>query len=756
MAEYTLRIIQQNGTGHISINGVASSSGGDPIIALFESGTAMTVTVVEDGGFTGFTISTKGIPSFIFGDPDSTFTMPESDAILIVNFAGVYEPPAPTGDRVKYVFDRTNIKNLRGDIDTEFELVIEEEGYTGLPITNRKLAGITLTWGKRNSDVIKDWLVPFQMEIGLVANRENWRYEEFLSGDNRKHRALLKIKGSNDVFFEGYISPDVLSAPLQEGDYELQILAVEGFSAMQGTRAIPDRWKGGSQRIGYQVLGGSLNQTYGSFLRPFNISCDLHETRMDDTEDCFAQFVVPDAVLYEDEQDAVFTDGVRIENERLKLVEGLERLVQPFIGRVFLWNNEFWFHRLADLEKSTIKYFHYDPESDYYEDGSVTLDNDYAIDCFDNLRASEDLIRAYTEVTVALQLGKLTAAARGSQYKCDFSIEHWKQGNYTSPFLPTDNLWRLKRWRYERATAFDPSNPVLTGDIARIYFLGEGDGLCRIYTTTTIAGTSDPNISYIELMGTEYGDTVAIVDENANTISFKVKFKITKVQTAAPSNIQFCYFGMMIRVGTSNWLKKNPDNSFEWANTETYILFELGGSVGLDNSIDIQKIPVPATGEVTIRIYQLIITGGTKDRYRLDIDEFQFDVEENSALIEKEIAVKAVTDENYSHVYDKIELKMADVPTALSTSAIRLNDPANGDPYTEKWSRDGVEELELIQISVEEVMNRIGKRVRKISGYTTHVPDPRRAQIYDGVKWMVTWFQYDVYEDAWQIEIHEL
>jgi hypothetical protein len=747
MAEYTLRIVQQNGTGQISINGVPSSTGGEPIIGIFESGTAMTISVVGDSGFSSFTISTKGISDFVYGDPDSTFTMGVSDAILIINFAGTYVPPSPTGDRVKYVFDRTNIKDLAGDVDTEFELVIEEEGYTGLPITNRKLSRVVLNWGKRNTDVIKDWLVPFQMEIGLVANRDTWRYEEFLTGDNRKHRALLKIKGSGDVFFEGYISPDVLSAPLQDGDYELNILAVEGFSAMQGTRAIPDRWRSGLQRIGYQILGGSLNQTYGAFTRPFNIACAVYETRMDDMEDSFAQFVVPDAVLFEDGTDAVFTDGVRIENDRLRLVDGLSRLVQPFIGRVFLWNNEFWFQRLADLENNDIKYFRYDPDAEYYEDGTLTLDNDYAIDCFDNLRASEDLIRAYTEVTVGFKLGKLTATARGSQYRCDFSIDHWTQGN--------DSLWRLKRWRYENATAFNPSSPVFQSDIARIYFLADNDGLCIIYTTTTTSGVSDPNISFIELMGTQYGDNVAIVDENANTISFKLNFRVTKVQSEAPSNITSTSLGMMVRIG-DNWLKKNNDNTFEWVNTETLVLFSISGSVGLFNSIDIQKIPVPATGAVTIRLYQLIIFAGVKDRYRLDIADFEFNVDENDALIEKEIAVRAITDENYSHVYDKVDLYMGDVPTSLSTSAIRLYDPANQDPYTQKWSRDGVEELDLIQICAEEIMNRVGKRVRKISGFTTHQPDPRRAQIYEGVKWMVTWCQYDVYTDTWQIEIHEL
>ena len=750
MAEYTLRIVQQNGTGNISINGVLSSTQGYPIEALFESGTAMTVSVVGDSGFSSFTISTKGISDFVFGDPDSTFTMGVSDAILFVNFAGTFVPPSPAGDRVKYVFDRTNIKDLAGESNTEFELVIEEEGYTGQPITDRKLSGISLTWGKRNTDVIRDWLVPFQMEIGLVANRDNWRYEEFLTGDNRKHRALLKIKGSGDIFFEGYISPDVLTAPLQEGDYELSILAVEGFSAMQGTRAIPERWRNGLQRIGYQVFGGTLNQTYGAFTRPFNIACALYETRMDDTEDSFAQFVVPDAVLYEDGTDAVFTDGVRIENERLRLIDGLDRVVQPFIGRIFLWNNEFWFQRLADLESSNIKYFKYDPDAEYYEDGTVTLSNDYTIDCFDNLRASEDLIRAYTEVTVGLKLAKLSATARGSQYRCDFSIDHWAQG--------LDGLWRLRRWRYENATAFNPSllpNPIFVGNIAYIYFLSDGTGVCRIYTTTTTAGTSDLNISFIELMGTQYGENVAIVDENANTVSFKVKYRVTRNYLDAPSNIQFTYFGMMVRIG-DNWLKKNNDNSFEWANTETYILFEVIGTVGLDNTIDIQKIPVPTTGAVIIRLYQLIITGGVKDRYRLDIDDFEFNVDENDALIEKEIAVKAITDENYSHVYNKVDLYMGDVPTSLSTSAIRLYDPANQDPYTQLWSRDGVEELNLIQICAEEIMNRVGKRVRKISGFTTHQPDPRRAQIYEGVKWMVTWCQYDVYTDTWQIEIHEL
>ena len=185
------------------------------------------------------------------------------------------------------------------------------------------------------------------------------------------------------------------------------------------------------------------------------------------------------------------------------------------------------------------------------------------------------------------------------------------------------------------------------------------------------------------------------------------------------------------------------------------MLFPVTGSVGLENNIDIQKVTVPATGAVTIRLYQLI-ESAIINPYVLDIDEFEFNVEENGALIEKDVSIRAVTDLNYSHVYDNITLHMGDVPTSMSTSAIRLNEPLNGYPYTELWSRDGVETLDLIQICAEEIMNRVGKRVRKIYGYTTHEPDPRRAQLYDGVKWLVNWFQYDVYEDKWQIEIHEL
>jgi len=748
MAEYTLRIIQQNGTGTITVNSVEVSTAGDPVVMQVEQGTSMTVGVAKDSGFSSFTIATKGaLTNFVFGDPNSTFTMPTTDVLLTIDFAGVYVPPTPTGDRVKYVFTRDNIKQLAGEIDTEFELVIEEEGYTGLPITDRGLVGLTLTWGTRNGDPIRNWLVPYQMEIGLVANKTTATYTEFLDGDNRKHRALLKIKGSSDIFFEGYISPDVLSAPLQDGDFELKILAVEGFSALQGTRAIPERWAIASGSKGFNVLGGVLNQTFGDFRRPLNISCGVHETRMDDTEDTFDQFIIPDSVWYEDGEAVEFTDGVRIENERLRLSDTLQRLVQPWVARVFLWNNEFYFHRLADLEASTIKYFPYD--TDGYPLASYTLNNNYAIDCFENETGSEDLARAYTEVTVNLKLNKLTATARGSQYTCDFSIDHWFKDFFT-------NIWRLRRWSYWNAEPFNLAVPIYTGNKAQIYFLNDGDGFCRIYTTTTTAGLADTGISYIELMGTEYGESITIVDEGANNISLRLKYRITKNINTAVSNPTNLNVGIMVKIGSNNWLKYNNDKSFSWQNTENVMLFPFSGTVGLDNTIDIQKVTVPATGEVIVRLYQLIIYSGTQDQHRLDIDEFEFNVEENAALIEKEIGLKAITDANYSHVYDTVTLHMGDVPTALSTSAIRLYDPANGDPFTENWTRDGVEELDLIQICAEEIMNRVGKRVRKIYGFTTHEPDPRRAQVYDGVKWLVNWFQYDVYEDKWQIEIHEL
>lgn len=749
MADYTLRIIQQNGTGVISVNSTQVSTNGDPVIMTFASGTSMTVSVAKDDGFTSFTIATKGsISNFVFGDPNSTFTMPEGDVLIAIDFAGVYEPPAPTGDRVKYVFTRDNIKSLQGDSDTEFELVIEEEGYTGLPITDRFLNSLTLTWGRRNGDPVRDWLMPYQMQIGLPSNDDELQYTEFLSGDNRKYRALLTIKGSSDVFFEGYISPDVLSYRLEPLGYQLNILAVEGFSSLQGTRAIPERWSTASGSIAYNVLGGILNQTFGDFRRPLNISCALHETRMDDTEDCFAQFIIPDSVWFEDGEVAKFTDGVRIENERLRLSDSLDRLIRPWVGRVFLYNNEFFFHRLADLEASTVKYFPYDNEGT--AGTAYTLNNDYAITAFDTDSGSVDLARAYTETTVALKLGKLGPQARGSEYKCDFSVDHWFQQS-------TDGLWKLRRWRYEKAFPFNPQTPVFVGNFAPIYFLGDGDGgFCRIYTTSTTSGLADTNLSYIELMGTQYGENIAIVDEGANTISLKYNYRITKNYSAVSSNPTNLNIGIMVKIGSSNWLVFNNDNTFTWQNTENVMLFPVSGSVGLDNSINIQKITVPVTGEVLIRLYQLVIYSGTKDQYRLDINDFEFVVEENPALIEKEVAIKAITDQSYSHIYDSITLHMGDIPTALSTSAIRLNEPLNEYPYTEKWSRDGVEEIELIQICAEEVMNRVGKRVRKIYGYTTHQPDPRRAQVYEGVKWLVNWFQYDVYEDKWQIEIHEL
>jgi hypothetical protein len=111
MAEYILRIIQKNGTGTITVNSVQVSTNGDPVVISFAEGTSMTVGVVGDTGFSSFTIATKGaLSNFVFGSPNSTFTMPSSDVLLSIDYSGTYVPPAPTGDRVKYVFTKENIK----------------------------------------------------------------------------------------------------------------------------------------------------------------------------------------------------------------------------------------------------------------------------------------------------------------------------------------------------------------------------------------------------------------------------------------------------------------------------------------------------------------------------------------------------------------------------------------------------------------------------------------------------------------------
>ena len=105
-------------------------------------------------------------------------------------------------------------------------------------------------------------------------------------------------------------------------------------------------------------------------------------------------------------------------------------------------------------------------------------------------------------------------------------------------------------------------------------------------------------------------------------------------------------------------------------------------------------------------------------------------------------------------------MKIGDVPTANSTTAIKLN--LAGEPASVAWSRDGIESLPLMQIFLQEVANIKGNPNPRI--IATVLRDkvnpielkPYQRVEYDGFIWMIIALELNFASNDWRIELAQI
>jgi hypothetical protein len=126
-------------------------------------------------------------------------------------------------------------------------------------------------------------------------------------------------------------------------------------------------------------------------------------------------------------------------------------------------------------------------------------------------------------------------------------------------------------------------------------------------------------------------------------------------------------------------------------------------------------------------------------------------IEQNEALVTSEISSKAITVQDYNRVYPDYITHIGDARTNNSTSAINLYP---GNEVSELWSRDGIEEFELLDILIQELANFKGRKNLRIIGTTFGgFPDFRLGIGYDADRWVCTYINYNDYKDQAQIEL---
>jgi hypothetical protein len=716
----------------------ATFENGIPGAIFVEQGADLEIVVTLDPGYTSFSAAANRVTGSPFTSSPIITPMPSADTRFAFTISGAFTPPDDYG--LKYFWDWKALPN-----DEDRRLEIYEDGFTGTA-QERRIKSLAYQVGNLGDSIIETFM---RSKIEFEVLADNNDFFEFLTGDNRKFKAVYYH--DTDVIFEGYVLTDKLVVPERSGAYFLKFEAIDGMRSFDSNRLNFARVQR-SRPVG--ILCAALNQSFVDG-RPVNISCDIYEDNMDPNNCLFDEFGFPYTAVYLDGQEAIFDDGTRFVNETLFLNETIERILNPFFCKVFLYKNEWYVIRIGDFLKNTMRFFRYNADGTFDDD--YTVSNGFTLDCSDPIfgNATREAGLIYNEFNSVLKLGALTQAAQGGIFDFPFNIDSFNPASGFGGFPAGTYLLRL--WNLINAQPLPLSRVQgANNDIADIAYTNNNEGeRMEIIKSTTNAGFSDPNISFIELSTASSGVAIPLVQEGANSITLSMQFRVFNTVSEANNVVPTGYFfAIMVRV-EDNWLSYDSStNTYGWEATETFLQFPVT-NLGLWNILEITDVVVPATGPVVFRIYQLIATTGTvvQRNYKVGVRNFKFTVTQTAGLAFGEILYKSQTLSSYNRVHPDYVTYIGDVGTSNSLSQIQL---LNGSP-SELWSDVNDTSVPLQANQVQVLANLMGRQNLRILGTLYRgFPDFSKRMDYDGKKWHITYIKHRDEKNETDIEMIEI
>lgn len=729
-ATFRLTVLSSTtGAGAISVSP-------ENLYGYYAEGALITVTVVPDDGYTFVNWKVDGVVQSTLAS--FVFTMPAKDVFLFAHYSGNYIPAFTYG--TKYL---SSYCTKGGTKTTRIE--IQPKNYAGsstvVPITD-----VSFRFGNSGSEIRKTIIgssLDFSFPVRTIGD-----FNEFLTADLRAFRVVYYrgyVNASTyDFKWIGYLTTDVLEKPYLSPPFLISLTATDGLKSLEK----PVNGFVASQLTAIQTITGALRQVFPDPL-PVKEAVSVFETRMNNTGSLFNQYSHNSDLFFNKFQPFFYDNGGIKWNDTISIEKALIKILSPWVCRFFQWNGHWYILRLNELVKTSIKYSKFDAFGAFVSSENVT--NSQTLTCllFDRPIDTGDL--GYTEFNASLILGDVDVPELNEILVEPFEGE--------GSWLSTDPIrWVLKRWQYIFCTAFDG---VRDNDICRIEYISSlTDGTSGSYAQFwgTANGLSDPKLSYIESNKDSriVGASVAI--EVANTLSIGAKFQILRRGTAdtsvpaAGSHL----VGIAVQIGLNYLYETATPNVYGWTLTPTIITFP-ANNAGSFNTIKITNVVVPESGDVQFRLYQLITVSGTRHRYVIGWDDAYIQLEKNDGLVNEAILGKAVTATEYPSIAPDYETFIGDALTNLSSSAIRLNTVANS-PVSKLWSRNGVEQLELLQIVLQDLANLEGKNNFRVRG-TYHfngMVDPTKAVIHNNRKYLVNSFVLDDWENSYSLDLFEL
>lgn len=735
MAQYRFSWALFGGTGSITING-------QPVLPFYEEGTSLTILGTFDSGFTfvSYDINT----GFLYGTTNPfIFNMPSRDVKLRVTLSGTFAPIS-TDYELKY-FSQTEDQSLN-----LVRIEILEYEYVGAS-TQKDSAGLLFRWGNFGSEEIEPVVRSF-FNFGLVGMRDE--YFELLEGGYRKWQVRVLI--NSVLFWKGYINNSTLTINEVGIKEVMEFTASDGLNSFDSKRVIEQYFPGFAGNTMLGGLFGTLNQTYDA-LRPINIACEIYETRLDRDLSVFSQLLIPaNAVFTKGELPLYLGNGEILENTSVYIAEFLENILKPFLCRVFLWRDEYYVISLPELAKDSYRLFNFDTEATFTGIETITPGMDVSCKFTAGQRTGRPV---FTSFTATLELGVLDYSSRGGIYEEPFSVDSWF---FNSPVSPYANIYSLRAWIYINAIPSTRPTSYPTGiNPARIQYVADALGeYAKIWGTSSVLGISDVALSFLELDSTRTGQDIPIAQDLANTLSFQIEYIFEPRSSSDPVRVN-TNAGVQIRIGDS-YLSYDNNVTFTWTNTPTIMQFPIGQLYAW-NKIDIVDVIVPGDGAVIIRLFETLTTNASSvDRYTVGYRNMSLKIEENDAFATESISQKFITDESYSNVYPEVKFQIGDVDTENSSSAIRLDLVGYGYPNSINWSRDGIEEMPLLQVFLQELANIKGKQNPRLiltlprSAASPLEIKPYQNIEYDGYYWMVVAMEVDLMANSYRIELASL
>jgi hypothetical protein len=731
MAEfYRLGIALNPGSGTITVNGVAP-------VQYYEEGTTLNIAVTLDAGWVsiewfGNSVSLSTATSF-------SVTMPSFDYRIKGVASGDFAPVDGYGLLFWSEFNDEQDANL-------LRLEIYKDSYGGLS-TEIRTKSVAINFSD-NTKKLTDTIVGCSLDFDIIG--EPNQYDDFLTGDIRTFNVVLKRSGN--IIFYGFLNPDFIEFDDLAGNQVYSFTAIDGLKGFDTFRTNPFVFPGGAfgvRSTGLSAVMGALNQSYVD-QKKVNFICDIHEDRMDNTENPFLQFLWPEASIFTDGERTKFIDGVIIYNETTSLTETLESLLKPFLCRVFMWENEFWVIRVPDMYANSMSALRYLSNSDF--DDTVVITNDVDVNCKISPKPRIRSGRVYTEFTALLNLGVFENAAKGAAFNASFGNDDWFVGSASSTYA---GRYILRAWDYVNAIPSNKPSSVPSGDVALIQFASDTQGEnCKIWTTTTTAGLSDPNLSSIYLTTKNTGVGFVIADELANTLSIELEFMVLPFGLSWDNSIENHSIAFQVKIGDYYLRESGTPDVYEFSLTVAQCVFDIP-NIKAPNFIKITDVVIPTTDFVEVNLYQLICNSGDRHEFALSLRNFKLSIEENEALTLAQLGAKGITTDQYSSVFPDYETNIGDAKTNMSTSAIKLN--ITDSPVSELWTSNDVTSLPLLGSIVQDLANIYGRTNRIISG-TIHNTEmkPYQSFVYDGSLWIFINFTWNVHKNTYSFSAFEL